>query len=174
MTEVSQSPGKQPLFEDLSSEELDELEVLMEPASFEAGEKIFEEGGPEDYLYVLTSGTIEVHKEVLRGKSQHLATMEAPSFFGELGLLTETRAAATVTAKTRIEAQAFENKALLERLEAGNIAACKVAYQIGRTLARRMAETDQAVAKIITELEDIDTDRDLNIFQDKLIQDWDF
>ena len=162
------------LFENLNAEELEKLEALMEPESFEAGEVLIEEDGPEDYLYVLTSGTVEVSKEVLPGRRQRLATMEAPTVVGEMGLLAEPRAAATVTAKTGVEARAIPRESLLEKLEAGNDAACKVAYQIGRALARRMAETNEAVAGIIVQLEEVDPNRDLEIFQDRLMQEWTF
>ena len=53
-----------PLFRHLDDEELEELEELLEPASFEAGETIFEEGGPEERLYVIIAGTVQVHKMV--------------------------------------------------------------------------------------------------------------
>src|SRR5215213_10204519 len=89
-----------PLFRHLNHEELEEL---LEPAGFETGETIFEEGGPEERLYVITSGTVEVHKMVLPGRRQHLATIQAPTVVGEMGLLTEPRAAASVEARTSVE-----------------------------------------------------------------------
>src|ERR671910_3428723 len=89
-----------PIFEHLDEDERDELEELMQPASFEAGQMIFEEGAPEERLYVITSGTAEVYKMVLPGRRQHLATIEAPTVVGEMGLLTEPRAAASVEART--------------------------------------------------------------------------
>src|SRR3712207_9552389 len=104
------SPGLRdvPFFRHLSDEELEELEELLEPASFEAGETIFEEGGPEETLYVVTSGAVEVHKMVLPGRRQRLATIEAPTVVGEMGLLTEPRAAASVEAITYVEAQGID------------------------------------------------------------------
>ena len=47
---------------------------------------------------MITSGTVEVYKTVLPGRRQHLATIEAPTVVGEMGLLTEPRAAASVEA----------------------------------------------------------------------------
>src|SRR3712207_9346800 len=88
-----------PFFRHLNDEEREELEDLLEPASFEAGETIFEEGGPEERLYVITSGTVEGHKMVIPGRRQRLATIEAPTVVGEMGLLTEPRATATVEAR---------------------------------------------------------------------------
>ena len=168
--------GEVPFFRHLSYEEWEELEPLLEPASFAAGETVFEEGGPEEKLYVVTSGTLEVYKEVLPGRLQHLATVEAPTVVGEMGLLTEPRAAASVEAKTPVEAQSIDRDRFLEMLDADSPAACKVIYEIGRTLAQRMDKTDAAIAEIIARLEEAGARdaRDIDVFRDRLIQEWSF
>jgi CRP/FNR family cyclic AMP-dependent transcriptional regulator len=163
-----------PLFRHLNDEEREELEELLEPATFEAGETIFEEGGPEERLYVITSGTVEVHKRVLPGRRQHLATIEAPTVVGEMGLLTEPRAAASVEARTPIEAYGIDRDRFLEMLDDDSPAACKVIHEIGRTLAGRMARTDESIADILGRLEGADEATDFEIFQDRLIREWSF
>ena len=165
-----------PLFRHLNAEEREELEDLLEPAGFEAGESVFEEGGPEEKLYVITSGTVEVHKGVLPGRRQHLATVEAPTVVGEMGLLTEPRAAASVEAKTRVEAYGIDRDRFLEMLDDDSPAACKVVHEIGRTLAGRMAKTDESIAGVIVQLERAAADEaaDFEIFQDRLIREWSF
>jgi CRP/FNR family cyclic AMP-dependent transcriptional regulator len=164
-----------PFFRHLDDEEREELEGLLEPASFEEGQTIFEEGGPEERLYVITSGTAEVHKGVLPGRRQHLATIEAPTVVGEMGLLTEPRAAASVEARTPIEGYSIDRDRFLEMLDDDSPAACKVVYEIGRTLANRMARTDETIADIIARLEGADDDAtDFEIFQDRLIREWSF
>ena len=161
-----------PLFEDLTSEEKAELGALLEPASFGAGTKILEEGAPTGYLYVITSGAVEVSKEVFPGHRQRLAILEKPAIVGEITLITESRATASVVAQGPVEAWRLSHEAFLEKLEAGSLAAYKVAYQIGRTLAERMAKTDESIAEIVAQLEK--TDRDFEVFRDKLIQEWSF
>jgi CRP/FNR family cyclic AMP-dependent transcriptional regulator len=163
-----------PFFRHLTDEELEELEELLEPAGFEAGETIFEEGGPEERLYVITSGTVEVHKAVLPGRRQHLATIEAPTVVGEMGLLTEPRATASVEARTHVEAYGIDRDRFLEMLDDDSPAACKVVYEIGRTLADRMARTDESIADILGQLERAHEATDFDIFQDRLIRDWSF
>jgi CRP-like cAMP-binding protein len=163
-----------PFFRHLTEDEREELEELLESASFEAGETIFEEGGPEERLYVITSGTVEVHKRVLPGRRQHLATVDAPTVVGEMGLLTTPRAAASVEARTPVEAHSIDRDRFLEMLDADSPAACKVVYEIGRTLAARMARTDASIADIIGRLEGADEATDFEIFQDRLIHDWSF
>jgi CRP/FNR family cyclic AMP-dependent transcriptional regulator len=164
-----------PYFRHLDDEEREELEDLLEPSIFEPGETIFEEGGPEERLYVISSGTVEVHKKVLPGRRQHLATIEAPTVVGEMGLLTEPRAAASVEARTPIEAYGIDRDRFLEMLDEDSPAACKVVHEIGHTLAGRMARTDEAIADIIGRLEgDEDETTDFEIFQDRLIREWTF
>src|SRR5919202_6284399 len=107
-----------PIFKHLDADERAEFEDLLEPVSFEAGEMLFEEGAPEERLYVLTSGTAEVYKMVLPGRRQYLATIEAPTVVGEMGLLTEPRATASVEARTGIEAYGIDRDRFLEMLDA--------------------------------------------------------
>lgn len=163
-----------PYFRHLTEEETEELEELLEPASFAAGQTVFEEGGPEERLYVISSGTLEVYKEVLPGRRQHLAFVEAPTVVGEMGLLTEPRAAASVVAKTPVEAHGIDRDRFLEMLDADSPAACKVVYEIGRTLAQRMDRTDAAIAGIVARLEAADArdNHDADVFRDQLIEEW--
>jgi CRP/FNR family transcriptional regulator, cyclic AMP receptor protein len=164
-----------PYFRHLDEEEREELEDMLEPSIFEPGETIFEEGWPEERLYVISSGTVEVHKKVLPGRRQHLATIEAPTVVGEMGLLTEPRAAASVEARTPIEAYGIDRDRFLEMLDEDSPAACKVVHEIGRTLAGRMARTDEVIADIIGRLEGAeDETTDFEIFQDRLIREWTF
>jgi CRP-like cAMP-binding protein len=166
--------GDVPFFRHLNDEEQEELEELLEPAGFEVGETIFEEGGPEEWLYVITSGVVEVHKMVLPGRRQHLATIEAPTVVGEMGLLTEPRAAASVEARTRVEAHGIDRDRFLEMLDDDSPAACKVVYEIGRTLADRMSRTNESIAEIIGQLEGGGETTDFEIFHDRLIREWSF
>jgi CRP/FNR family cyclic AMP-dependent transcriptional regulator len=174
MQEESPSLRGVPFFGHLDAEERAELEELLEPARFEQGEVIFEEGGPEGKLYVITSGTAEVYKSVLPGRREHLATLEAPTVVGEMGLLTEPRAAASVEARTPMEAYGIDRDRFLELLDADSPAACKVIYEIGRTLSERMTRTNRSVAEIIARLEEADEARDIDVFRDHLIQEWSF
>src|ERR687890_2041982 len=163
-----------PIFEHLDEDERAEFEELSEPVRFHAGQRIFEEGAPEERLYVIISGTVEVYKSVLPGRRQSLATIEAPSVIGEMGLLTEPRAAASVKATTKVEAHGVGRDRLLELLDADSPAACKLVYEIGRTLAERMAATNATVADVISRLENARGPEDADVFRDQLVQDWSF
>src|SRR5215213_8590970 len=163
-----------PIFKHLDEDERAEFEELSEPARFQAGQSIFQEGAPEERLYVITSGTIEVYKNILPGRRQRLATIEAPTVVGEMGLLTEPRAAASVEAITMVEAHGVGRDRLLEMLDADSPAACKLVYEIGRTLAERKAATNATVAEVVSRLENSRGSDDIDVFRDQLVQDWSF
>jgi hypothetical protein len=65
---------------------------------------------------------------------------------------------------------------LLEMLDADSPAACKLIYEIGRTLAERMAATNEIVAEVISRLENANArgSEDIDVFRDQLVQDWSF
>ena len=55
------------------------------------------------------------------------------------------------------------------------MAAHKGVYEIGRIIAGRMADTNEAVTRKITHLDDEQaSDRDCEVFGDKLMRDWSF
>ena len=162
-----------PLLARLTLDERAEFVSYLEPREFRRGEAIFEEGGPEETFYIVASGSIEVSKRVHGGRKQRLALVGAPTVVGEMGLLTAPRAVASVVARSPVTAYGIERDRFLQMLDADNPAACKVVYEIGRTLAERMARTDEAVSDLIAELESRET-RDLGVFGDRLMRDWSF
>src|ERR687893_567205 len=156
-----------PIFKHLDAEERAEFEELLEPVSFRAGQMLFEEGAPEERLYVLTSGTAEVYKTILPGRRQRLAIIEAPTVVGEMGLLTEPRAAATVEATTRVEAHGVGRDLLLEMLDDDSPAACKLVYGTGRPSADRMAHPNRPAAEVGARLENSTGYEDIDVFRDQ-------
>jgi anion transporter len=74
----------------------------LEEVSFPAGTLLFTEGAEADALYLLAAGRVRVSVRVASGEWS-LAELEAPSHFGELGLLLERRTS-TVHAVTEVRA----------------------------------------------------------------------
>jgi CRP/FNR family cyclic AMP-dependent transcriptional regulator len=165
-----------PLFSRLTEEELEELKHLARPASFDEGEEVFAEGEPEESFYALTAGSVEVTKRVSDGRSQLLAVLEAPTVIGEMGLLSEPCSAATVTVREPVEAHAITRESFLEKLESGSPAAYKVVHEIGRTLAERMAATDDSIAGVIGQIKESSPGkpRDFDLLRSKLAEEWSF
>jgi small-conductance mechanosensitive channel len=127
------------LFGPLSDEERDTLAQRMIVAPFVAGDTITRQGAVAHWLYLISSGTAEVWAENETGRT-HIATLEAGTVFGEMGMMTGEPRRATVTAKTDVECFRVD-KASFESIVR---ARPDIAEDISRVMAKRRAELDNA------------------------------
>ena len=116
------------IFRHLREDELETLAAGMSHVIYTAGEVITRQGAVAHWLYVLTGGTAEVRANVDPDgdgpepmQAKLVATLKAPDFFGEMGLMTGEPRSADVIAMTdvdcfRLGKETFE-RVLLERPE---------------------------------------------------------
>jgi small-conductance mechanosensitive channel/CRP-like cAMP-binding protein len=92
----------------------DDLNVLahwVHPVTFARGEVICREGDTGDTFYILMHGKAEVVASAAAADGEfHVADLEAPSFFGEMSLLTDEPRSATVRAATDAELLVVERE----------------------------------------------------------------
>ena len=123
----------------LREEELVKVAERMRYAPFAAGEVITKQGAVAHWLYIVAEGTAEVRVSA-DGEEKAVAKIEAPGFFGEMGLMTGEPRSATVVALTdvdcfRIDKDAF-HQILSDRPE--------IAAEISGMLAQRRVELQAA------------------------------
>jgi hypothetical protein len=87
------------LFEDASRSTLVEIADHAQPLHVEPGVALVVQGEPADALYILLHGQVEV-TQLTAGPTILLRLLDAPSFFGEIGLIHAIPRTATVTATT--------------------------------------------------------------------------
>jgi small-conductance mechanosensitive channel/CRP-like cAMP-binding protein len=126
------------LFASLTDAERAALARELTTSPYVAGERIFEAGEAADSLYLLAEGHVEIIRERAKGTTIKLATLEAPAYFGEMGLLLGQPRIATVVAKGdalcyRLDKRGFDAiiRARPELVEA-----------LARILTERQAEND--------------------------------
>lgn len=136
------------LFKALSDEELSELASAVRPAPFAAGEVVTRQGARAHWLYVLTAGSVEVRVE-RDGKEKVVARLSAPSFFGEMALMTGAAREATVVATVQVQCLRVDRDDFSALLKARP----EIANEISLILAQRRVELASA-------LEGIDNNRD--------------
>jgi CRP-like cAMP-binding protein len=138
--------SRSPLFEMLSTAELEFVADLCRPRRFAVGEIVFEEGELGDSLYVIVDGEVEVLRKNDGGELRVLATLQAPGFFGEMSLIDKEYRSATIRART---------EAVLLHLTAENLALFRKQYRdgfafllinIARVLSSRLREANQRLA----------------------------
>jgi uncharacterized membrane protein len=89
-----------PLFSQMPREQLDVLARSTERRVYEMGDAIFRQGDLPQFLYAVESGSVEIVLPT-RGEEIILASFEAGSFFGELGLFDSQRRTANARATER-------------------------------------------------------------------------
>jgi CRP-like cAMP-binding protein len=138
--------SQSPLFDMLSSSELEYLANLAKPRRLAPGEVVFNEGEVGDSLYVLGEGEVEVLRHGEDGAQRVLSTLKAPTFFGELSIIDKEVRSATIRAKT---------EATLLHLTADNLALFRRQYRdgfvflimnIARVVSGRLREANSRLA----------------------------
>src|SRR5437660_8965264 len=104
------------LFAPLTDDETHALAAQLIGTPFGPGDIVTRQGEPSDSLYILARGQVGIFRDAAPGSSparQRLATLAAPAYFGEMGLLTGQARTATITAESevlcyRLDKAAFE------------------------------------------------------------------
>ncbi|HEX3560158.1 MAG TPA: mechanosensitive ion channel family protein [Pyrinomonadaceae bacterium] len=126
------------LFRTLTDAERQELAGRLKVAPFARGEAMTRQGAVAHWLYVITSGEVEVRFTGEDGLSVKVAVLGSGDFFGEMGLMTGEPRTATVLARTDVECYRLDKEsfdAVLQRRP-------EIAEDISHVLARRRAELE--------------------------------
>jgi peroxiredoxin 2/4 len=91
------------VFPQVTDPALDALADAAENVLVAPGEAIVEEGDVADRFYVIAAGEVTVTRRTSEGEEVELATLGPGQFFGEVGILAETRRTATVRAVDHVE-----------------------------------------------------------------------
>jgi small-conductance mechanosensitive channel/CRP-like cAMP-binding protein len=128
------------LFAPLTPEERNRLAETIAFAPFAVGESLVVQGAEGHHLYVLTKGRVEVRVSMDGLTPRSVATLAAPDFFGEMGLLTGEPRKATVVALTDAEAWRVEKSHFREILEKRPA--------VAEAIAKLVAEREAALAAV--------------------------
>jgi small-conductance mechanosensitive channel/CRP-like cAMP-binding protein len=117
-----------------------ERQLLVEHlqyAPFATGETVTQQGAVAHYLYILCAGRVEVRRRV-EGTTltKAVATIDAPGFFGEMGMLTGEPRRADVVALTDVECYRLDKAGFEQILRQRP----EIAEEISGTLAKRDVE----------------------------------
>jgi len=123
------------LFRLFSESELQAVAESLKFAPFAKGDVITRQGAVAHWLYILTEGEAEVVLETPAGK-RTLNSIQAPSFFGEMGMMTGAPRSSTVTAKTDVECYQLDKKSFESIIHSRP----SIAEEITQVLVARQAE----------------------------------
>jgi small-conductance mechanosensitive channel len=130
------------LFHSLTPDERAFVADHLRYAPFTAGETITKQGAVAHFLYVLCDGNVEIRRHGDgSSRPKAVAAIAAPSFFGEMGLMTGEPRTADVVAVTDVECYRLDKEGLQRILEERP----EIAEQFSKTLAKRRMDLDTAL-----------------------------
>ena len=131
------------MFPDLVGPELDSLAEQAEKVSFAPGDTIVAEGDLANRFYVIAQGEVAISRRSPEGDEVKLATLGRGQFFGEVGILAETRRTATVRALADVELLALSWRGS-KSSSSGRIARSEISPRSSRTGSRPRHEPPRA------------------------------
>ena len=140
--------GMHALLRGLTPQHIEQLAQASVGQKFAAGHALMNEGDRPSGLMFLLQGSVEIFKHGPDGQRQSLAKIDAPTLLGEMSLITDRPASATVVAVAECELQLL-TKAQFQRLIASDsIAAYKLVVIIAGVLAGRLAKLDRKILEL--------------------------
>lgn len=132
--DIEKALERNPLFSPLSHELLHEVAMHTERRLYAPGEIVIQQKDHGEELFVVERGDLEVLIDVHDGM-QHVATLGADTFFGEMSLLTGEERSATVRTVGEVALLVVSKETLQPILEA----APSLATEMSQVLAEREA-----------------------------------
>jgi len=134
------------IFGGLSRTQIDEVTSWLERRDLPAGSVVVREGAAADGLFVLYQGKVVVDKGSSFGRFR-ISEISAPSYFGEVGLLTGGQRTAGIKVISDAIVGFLPLTVFEERIERNNVTALRISLNLARLLALRLNETNERLAK---------------------------
>jgi len=132
---------KYSLFGGLEEEQIENIIPLMQKQNFEPDEIIITEGMPNDKIFFLIEGRVEVKKEGIV-----LTNFNEGEAFGEMEVLDVMPAIASIKALTRAATISISNKTLHDIYKMDIKAFSLLLMNLARDLSRRLRKMDEIFA----------------------------
>lgn len=137
-----------PLFQELSSKELQKLIKTMYLRKYYKEEIIFKEREPGAGMYVIVSGQVKILLKSFLGKEEEITLLNKGDFFGELALLDEFPRSATAKATEYTELLSFFRADLLGLIKKEASLASKILFQLSKVIGLRLREANKDLKNI--------------------------
>lgn len=135
---------KVPLFVEFEPDELEHLRRVLHLTRFAPGDVILQEGNANRALHIVRSGRIRVSRQV-QDREVSLCDLAPGQTFGELSIIEDGVASATLKAVSDSEVLSISMNDLAEFLRVKPAAAAKFWREIAIDLRRRLLQTNDVV-----------------------------
>jgi len=137
----AQALQKYSLFGGLTEEQIESILPFMEREQYSPDELIITEGKPNDKIYFLIEGQVEVNK-----KDTVLSRFSEGEAFGEMEVLDVMPAVASIKALSNVLLMSISNKILREIYKRDLKIFSLIIMNLARDLSRRLRKADEILA----------------------------
>jgi CRP/FNR family transcriptional regulator, cyclic AMP receptor protein len=138
-----------PLFQELDDEELTQILLVVLVKRFTAGTPILTEDAPGGQLHIIREGQVRISKTVPGLGEEALTILGPGEFFGEVEFFDGAPASAHAIAHTDCEVLQIPHEDMRVLLRGHPQLAARFFWAFGRTLAKRLRETNQRMASLL-------------------------
>jgi len=142
-----------PIFSDLTSKEIAEIEKIIHRRNYKKNEPIFRMGDPGLGMYIIVEGSVEIAEENEDGEKKSLAVLPDGAFFGDLALLDEAPRSASAIAVVDCDIIGFFRPDLLDLLYRKPSLGIKILWGLARIIGERLRRTNELLSKSQSETE---------------------
>jgi len=114
-----------PFFEEIETEQLDQLITKIKLINFDENTVIFKQGEVAENMYILAQGKVKVEKD-----GEEIAELNEGDFFGEMALISAIPRNATVTTNTKCLCISLSQSNFLELVSTDPSIALKVSKAV--------------------------------------------
>ncbi len=139
------------MFGDLDPTQLSQVVHIMQVRRVRKGQPIFKEGDPGDAWFVIFEGGADVTKATDFGPDKVIAQIGPRACFGEMAMLDHSSRSASVIASSETTVFRFPRTEFEALLEADNLAAYKLVYQMAKVLTVRARQTTQRLSDALAD-----------------------
>jgi CRP/FNR family transcriptional regulator, cyclic AMP receptor protein len=158
---AARSMAEFPLYQSLTTEEIAELNALLEDVSYNDGQTIFHQNDPGDAAYIIREGEVRIWTHDEDAREVTLARLGPHDFFGELAVLDGGPRSASATATEYTVVGRLSKERMQEFLLAHPQASLVMIQEIGR----RLRQTNQLVSQRVTRNINVEMDEKMTIGQ---------
>ena len=149
MIDVQARLGSAPLFRELRERDIEDVVELGRVEHWPDGASLIEQDTVSPRLMVILDGEAVVSMRTPQGAPHDLTTVGPGSVLGEIGLLRQAPASASVVARTELTVWAMDRERFDELVIEHDPLAMRIALGIARTLAARLLETNRRVVELL-------------------------
>lgn len=131
------------LFEGLDDSQLADILLLGVVREYAKDDVIFEDGSPGDRFYVIYRGAVRISKIFDLVGEEALTVLRPGDFLGEMSFFEGEPRSARAVAHENAQLLEIKNEDLEKHLETHNDVARRFLWAFGRTLSRRVRETNE-------------------------------